>query len=165
MREKAPDLAKGETSALHLRQATQELKDEGHAHALPELLRGIVRSIAADGRGEGGGGGSLGLRGRDRETVQVTLQRDWGSLGKTAELRRTAAGLLLDHLLAALPRDSRGTDLLAETTMGKLLAAVKSDLILKSQIRYPERLTDRALLWLHEQEVVRLNKGLAVFRP
>ena len=24
---------------------------------------------------------------------------------------------------------------------------------------------DRALLWLHEQEVVRLNKGLAVFRP
>ena len=24
---------------------------------------------------------------------------------------------------------------------------------------------DRALLWLHEQEVIRLNKGLAVFRP
>ena len=66
MREKAPDMERGETSALHLRQATQELKDEGHAHALPELLRGIVRSIAADGRGEGGGGGSLGLRGRDR---------------------------------------------------------------------------------------------------
>ena len=86
-------------------------------------------------------------------------------MGKTAELRRTAAGLLLDHLLSALPQDSRGTDLLAETTMGKLLAAVKSDLILKSQIRHPDRLTDRALLWLHEQEVVRLNKGLAVFRP
>ena len=165
MREKAPDMTRGETSALHLRQATQELKDEGHTHALPELLRGIVRSIAADGRGEGGGGGSLGLRGRDRETLQVTLQRDWGSLAKTAELRRTAAGLLLDHLLSALPRGSRGTDLLAETTMGKLLAAVKSDLVLNSQIRHPDRLMDRALLWLHEQEVVRLNKGLAVFRP
>ena len=24
---------------------------------------------------------------------------------------------------------------------------------------------ERALLWLHEQEVIRLNKGLAVFRP
>ena len=165
MREKAPDMTRGETSALHLRQATQELKDEGHTHALPELLRGIVRSIAADGRGEGGGGGSLGLRGRDRETLQVTLQRDWGSLAKTAELRRTAAGLLLDHLLSALPRGSRGTDLLAETTMGKLLAAVKSDLVLNSQIRHPDRLMDRALLWVHEQEVVRLNKGLAVFRP
>ena len=27
------------------------------------------------------------------------------------------------------------------------------------------RLTERALLWLHEQEVVRLNRGLTVFRP
>ena len=24
---------------------------------------------------------------------------------------------------------------------------------------------ERALLWLHEQEVIRLNKGMAVFRP
>jgi hypothetical protein len=27
------------------------------------------------------------------------------------------------------------------------------------------KLLDRALLWLHEQEIIRLNKGLAVFRP
>ena len=146
MRERAPDQQKGETFPLHLRNATQELRDDGHAHALPELVRGIVRSIAADGRGEGGGGGSLGLRGRDREMVQVTLQRDWGPLAKTAELRRTAAGLLLDHLLSTLPRGIRGTDLLAETTMGNLLAAVKSDLVLNGQIRHPDRLMDRALL-------------------
>ena len=38
--------------------------------------------------------------------------------------------------------------LLAETTMGKLLSAVKSDLVLNSQITHPERLMDRALLWL-----------------
>ena len=165
MREKAPDQARGEMFPLHLRNATQELKNEGHSHALPELVRGVVRSIAADGRGEGGGGGSLGLRGRDRETVQVTLQRDWGPLARTAEMRRTAAGLLLDHLLSALPQGVRGTDLLAETTMGRLLTAVRSDLVLNSQVRHPDRLMDRALLWLHEQEVIRLNKGLAVFRP
>ena len=35
---------------------------------------------------------------------------------------------LLEHLLASLPPGSRGTDLLAETTLGKLLTAVKSDL-------------------------------------
>ena len=95
----------------------------------------------------------------------MTLQRDWGSLAKMAELRRTAAGLLLDHLLTTLPQGTKGTDLLAETTMGKLLSAVKSDLVLNGQIRHPDRLMDRALLWLHEQEVIRLNKGLAVFRP
>ena len=165
MRVQAPDMERGESHQLNLRHATQELRNEGHSHALPERLRHIVRSISADGRGEGGSGGSLGLRGRDRETLQVTLQREWGALATTAELRRTAAGLLLEHLLSALPRGNRGTDLLAETTLGKLLAAVNSDLILRSRIRDPARLTDRALLWLHEQEVIRLNKGLAVLRP
>ncbi len=165
LRETAPDMQKGEAFPLHLRLATQRLKDDGHAHALPELLRRIVRSIAADGRGDGGGGGSLGVRGRDAETVQVTLQREWAALEKTAELRRAAAGRLLDHLLACLPSGRRGTDLLAETTLGKLRQAIESDLVLKSEVRDPTKLMDRALLWLHEQEVIRLNKGLTVFRP
>ena len=43
---------------LHLRNATQELRDEGHSHALPELVRGIVRSIAADGRVRVAAGGA-----------------------------------------------------------------------------------------------------------
>ena len=165
MQEMAHDMSKGDTHALHLRLATQRLKDDGHTYALPERVRRIIHSIAADGRGEGGGGGSLGVRGRDRETVHVTLQREWGSLERTAELRRAAAGRLLDHLLASLPRGSRGTDLLAETTLGKLLTAIESDLTLKSAVKDPAKLMDRALLWLHEQEVIRLNKGLTVFRP
>ena len=167
LRETDPDMGEGETSVLHLRLATQRLRDDGHRHALPELLRRIVSSIAADGRGEGGGGGSLGLRGRDGETLQVTLQREWNALARLAELRRAAAGRLLDHLLASLPQGSRGTDLLAETTQGKLLSAVRSDMTLRSEVRDEAmaRLMGRALLWLHEQEVIRLNKGLTVFRP
>ena len=168
LRETGQDMQKGETSMLHLRRATQRLKDDGHKYALPELVRRIVRSIAADGRGEGGGGGSLGIRGRDGETMQVTLQRDWESLIRIAKLRRAAASRLLDHLLACLPPGVRGTDLLAETTLGKLLMAINSDLVLKSEVQDPARLPalmDRALLWLHEQEVIRLNRGLTVFRP
>ena len=165
LRETAPDMGKGDSSTLHLRLATQRLKDDGHAYALPELLRRVVRSIAADGRGEGGGGGSLGVRGRDGETMQVTLQREWKTLEQMAEVRRMAAGHLLNHLLACLPSGIRGTDLLAETTLGKLLKVIESDLVLKSEVRNPARLMNRALLWLHEQEVIRLNKGLTVFRP
>ena len=168
LRDTDPDMGKGDTSTLHLRIATQRLKDEGHTYALPELLRRIVRSIAADGRGEGGGGGSLGVRGRDGETLQVTLQREWESARqRLAEVRRAGAGRLLDHLLDSLPPGSRGTDLLAETTLGKLLAAVRSEMTLRSAVKDDAmiRLMDRALLWLHEQEVIRLNKGLAVFRP
>ena len=157
-------MGKGDASTLHLRLATHRLKEDGHAYALPERLGRIVRSIAADGRGEGGVG-SLRVRWRDAETVQVTLQREWETLEKIAELRRAAAGRILDHLLACLPPGSRGTDLLAATTLGKLRRAIESDMVLKSEVRDLAKLMDRALLWLHEQEVIRLNKGLSVFRP
>ena len=163
MREVAPDMGKGDTSALHLRVAAQTLRDKEVTDPLPERLRRILRSIARDGRGEGGDAGSLGVRQRDAETVQVTLRREWSALEELASRRREGAKRLLEHLLACLPPGSRGTDLLAETTLGKLLEAITSDLFLKS--RNPEKLLDRALLWLHEQEVIRLNKGLAVFRP
>lgn len=166
MREKAPDLGKGDTSLLHLRVAAQVLRDQGLTDPLPERLWRIIRSIAHDGRGEeDGSAGSLTVRKRDAETVRVTMQREWKTLEKTAEIRREAAGRLLKHLLECLPPGSRGTDLLAETTLGKLLQVLESDVTLKSVVRNPDKLLDRALLWLHEQEVIRLNKGLAVFRP
>ena len=169
MREAAPDLERGRRSSLHLRVASQRLKNDGLTHALPERVLRILRSISQDGRGddraEGGSGGSIDMRRRDGETVTVTLRREWGALERTAELRRKAAGLLLDHLLAALPPGLRGTDLLAETTLGALRAVLADDLELKSQGLDMNKLLDRGLLWLHEQEVIRLNKGLAVFRP
>ena len=48
--------------------------------------------------------------------------------------------------------------------MGKLLDAIRTDVTLRST-RNPVRLMERALMWLHEQEVIRLNRGLTVFRP
>ncbi|MBN8451898.1 RecQ family ATP-dependent DNA helicase [Accumulibacter sp.] len=165
LREQAPDLARGESSLLHLRRLSQRLQDDGLRQALPARLRQLLNSLAADGRGDEGGIGSLGMRRLDAETVAIVLQRDWSALARTAELRRAAATRLLQHLLGCLPAGARGADLLAETTLGRLLAAIEGDLLLKSEVRECGRLLDRALLWLHEQEVIRLNKGLAVFRP
>ena len=165
MREAAPDMGRGDTWPLHLRVAAQTLRDAGVADPLPERLRRILRSIAYDGRGDGGDAGSIGVQQRDSEMMQVTLRREWPDLEELASRRRDGAKLLLDHLLACLPRGSRGTDLLADTTLGKLSEVIKSDLFLKKNSTNHDRLLDRALLWLHEQEVIRLNKGLAVFRP
>ena len=165
LREKAPDMDRGESYPLPLRDTTQRLKDDGHTYALPERLRRIVRSIAADGRGEGSGGGSLAVRMLDSETVRVTLLREWNALEQTANLRRQAAMCLLNHLLSCLPPENqRGLDLLAETTLGNLLTAITSDMLLMNRVRHPEKLMERALLWLHEQEVIQLNKGMTVFR-
>ncbi len=161
----APEMGKEESSVLHLRQATQRLKDAGHPYALPEQLRRLLRGLAADGRTEEGGTGSLRVRQLDGESLRITLQRDWLSLEKTARLRREAASLLLGHLLVSLPPGARGLDLLAQTTMGRLLTALIGSMSIRAEAKDPRRLLDRALLWLHEQEVIRLNKGLAIFRP
>ncbi len=165
MREAAPELERGETSSLHLRIASQALRDGGLADPLPERLWRIVRGIAYDGRGEDGAAGSLSVRKQDAETARITLRREWDSLEETARLRREAAACLLEHLLSCLPARSRGTDLLAETTLGKLNRALADDMVLSGKVRFPVKLLERALLWLHEQEVIRLNKGLTVFRP
>lgn len=164
MRERDPDLQKGDYSILQLRVASQHLKDAGHTNALPETLRRLLKSLSADGRDEANNTGSLTLKRLDAESVRITLNRDWQALDKTARLRRSAAACLLDHLIDALPQGSKGTDLLAETTVGKLLAALESDMLLMSEIKNPQKCLDHALLWLHEQEIIRLNKGLAVFR-
>ena len=169
MRETAPDLERGERSRLNLRITSQTLKDEGLESALPERLVRTLRSISQDGRGEDraeeGSGGSIDMRRTDRENVNITLRRRWEALITTAEVRRQGAGILLDHLLAMLPKGQRGTDLLVETTLGKLRHALSEDIVLKTQGWNIAKLCDRALLWLHEQEVIQLNKGLAVFRP
>jgi ATP-dependent DNA helicase RecQ len=165
LRQAAPDLEKGDASLLQLRHTTQRLKDLGHAHVLPENIWRITKSLANDGYSEEGGIGSLRLRKLDSETIEVKLQREWPVLAKTAQLRRATAKCLLEHLLSCLPPGERGTDILAETTLGKLLSSLEYDLIIKAEAKDLSKLMDRSLLWLHEQEVIRLNKGLAVFRP
>lgn len=165
MRLEAPDLDKQEPASLNLRRMAQRLKDEGLGQVLPAQLLRLLRSLALDGRSDDREVGSLSLRPQDAETVGVTLQRDWQALEETARLRRAGALRLLEHLLDCLPPGVRGTDQLAETTLGRLRRALEDDLVLMAEIRDAGKLLDRGLLWLHEQEVLRLNKGLAVFRP
>ena len=132
LQETAPDMGVGDSTQLFLRGTTQRLKDDGYSYALPERLRRIINSVGADGRGDGGTGGSLSVRGRDSDSLQVTLRREWGALSRTAETRRAAASRLLQHLLSTLPRGARGVDLLADTTMGKMLDAIRTDVTLRS---------------------------------
>ena len=165
MREQAPGLGKDDSSVLNLRVAAQRLRDDEVADTQPQRLMRIVRSIGNDGRQEDDEApGSLSVRKRGGDQAKITLHREWDDLEKWAKVRRQGAGLLLAHLLQRLSPDARGTDLLAETTLGKLKHAIESDQILKQSVRSPEKLMERALLWLHEQEVIRVHKGLVVFR-
>ena len=167
LREEAPDQEIDTWTRLALRPLAQRLRENDIENPLPERLVRLLRSISADGRDEPDAKRSIEIRARDMETIGVRLRRDWASIDRIARLRRDGAARLLEHLVGKVPDDVRGVDLLVETTYGALEQAIKDDLVLKSELKNQttQPLVDRALLWMHEQEVITLNRGLTVFRP
>ncbi len=166
LREMAPDAASSEPVPLHLSESCQVLRDAGLGEARPDIIEKLLRGMARDGRDQDGGRGNIRLRKASRNTLGITLERSWGAVGRTAELRWKAAAILLERLTEEVPKGVRGKDIQVETTIGDLLAALTADIELRSSgIKDMTKLMERALLWLHEQEVVTLGKGLTVFRP
>jgi ATP-dependent DNA helicase RecQ len=165
LREQAPDAGDGEWQPLSLRHINQALLDAGHAGSHPEALRNLLASLAQDGRGMAGGKGSLLLRHYGLDQYRVKLQRDWPSLIKTAELRQAAAAIALTAILARIPdKTPPAADRLVEFSAEDIQAALQQDMMLAGQIRDYLAVIERALTFLHEQRVITLQKGLAVFR-
>lgn len=164
MREMAPDADQG--AQLDLAVASQKMREMGHTGAGPHVIERLLRSVERDGRDEEGGKGNIRLKKHSSKTLEVVLQRTWRSVEQTAALRWIAAERLLNHLVGRVPDGTRGRDIQVETTLGDLLAALNGDAEIRaSGVKDPSKLMERALLWLHEQHVVALGKGMTVFRP
>ena len=165
LQELAPDLDDRTPAPLHLAETCQHLRDKDHPDVRPDTIDRLMRGIAQDGRSLEGGRGNIALRKASRNTLMVTLTRPWATVTETARLRWSAAELLLAHLTGRLEKGVRGKDLQVETTVGDLLAHLMQDAILRtSGVRDMTKLLERALMWLHEQGVLTLGKGLTVFR-
>ena len=165
MRESAPDAEVETGLPLNLQLACQTLRDRGHAVIRPDIVERLVRGMARDGRDQEGGRGNLRLRKASSNTLAVVLQRSWQVIDQTARIRRQAAELLLLHFVGKAAKGVQGKDIQVETTMGDLLAVLNGNMELRaSGVRDMSKLMERALLWLHEQEVASLGKGLTIFR-
>ena len=110
-------------------------------------------------------GAACGCAADRRETVQVALQREWPLWNRPRSARAAPPSACWSTCWPACRQDARGTDLLAETTLGKLLAALKDDLVLKAEVqRYDQAAGPRTAVAARAGGDP-LNKGLAVFRP
>ncbi|MBV7410615.1 RecQ family ATP-dependent DNA helicase [Maritimibacter sp. DP1N21-5] len=164
LRELAPEADLNEALPCHLASVAQALRERGHASVRPDVVEGLLRGIAQDGRDMDGGMGNIGMRKVSKGSLLVRLQRSWPIIEQTATLRRQAAEQLMLHLIDKVQAGLKGKDIPVETTLGDLLFAINSDALLRASVNDPSKLMDRALLWLHEQQVVTLGKGLSVFR-
>ena len=166
LREEAPDdeALKEHATELRLRLCAERVRERTERTTLPEQLLTALRSLARDGKGEENGKGGLWVRKTSMDGVRVRLQRTWADIAATAELRREAARELLGHLTGKVA-GTRGGDLLVESTYGELEGVVRGDVTLLAQLRSePRAVVDRALLWMHEQNVLTLNRGMSMLR-
>ncbi len=165
LQEQAPDAEVGQWQQLSLRLINQHLLDNGFEQSNPEILRLLLSSLSKDGQGLAGMKGSLTLKHRGLDQYSAKLNRGWKALGKTAELRQTVAKTALDSIIQRIPKDTApSSDLLVEFAAEDLLAALKQDMVIQSEIKDPLAAVERALNFLHEQKIITLQKGLAVFR-
>jgi ATP-dependent DNA helicase RecQ len=164
LQEEAPDAGDGQWQSLSLRHLNQRLCDDGLA-SNPESLRGLLQSLAQDGRGLAGCRGSLDLRYAGQDRFRVKLQRDWPALRGTAERRQAVAQRVLAAILDPIPDGTpTSAELLVEFAAEDILAVLRRDLALAAQLKDSLAALDRALMFLHEQRIITLQKGLAVFR-
>jgi ATP-dependent DNA helicase RecQ len=165
LQEAVPDAEAATAQPLNLTETCQALRDKGHAQVRPDLVETALRGMVQDGRDQDGGRGNLTLRKVSRNTIFVRLERSWPVVARIADLRRQGAQALLTHLTGKVAKGTRGKDIQVDTTLGAMLDALNGDALLRDEARDMTRLMDRALLWLHEQQVATLGRGLTVFRP
>ena len=172
LQERAPNQQPGETEILNLRAVNQAMRDLEHNHSLPEFVSRMLRSMANDGatseEEENGpiasARGSIRVRARGQENLAVTLNRSWSAVERGAEMRRLAALRILELLLRNASEEPNRADILVETSQGQIDDALRGDLELNRMVNDYDRLRRSALLWLHEQDVIRLNTGFSVLR-
>ena len=148
---------------LDLRRLNQKLVNQGMATSNPALLRNLLKSIAVDGRGMAGQKGSIEFKFSRKDHYLVTLNRDWPKLKATVKKRHDLAGRILGELYAKLPKEHASSQ--AEALVQFSLKEIQDGCIdLVKDPDNPLRSIERGLLFLHEQNVIILQHGLAVFR-
>ena len=170
MTEHAPEAeAGGAAQHLSIRPICTELRrrlelPDSDPSVSPQVLRSCLRSLS-DNFGSGTERRSMmQVRGVGPDTLRVTLHRPWSQIRTICELRRSVAQVLLARLLVELPAGARESSLIVECKARDLLDAIDDDIVLKGSVRDPATALESALLYMHENKVVELDKGRSVFR-
>ncbi|MFO7936083.1 MAG: RecQ family ATP-dependent DNA helicase [Kiritimatiellia bacterium] len=164
LREEEPDPDPEGYVSLNLRGVNQMLNERGHDSSVM-MLKDIVRSISEDGRGFAGRYGSIDVFPYGKDQYRLRMRRNWDQIVELSKRRAHVASVILTAIFEKIPPKTKpGKELLVEFSFEELLRAVDSDLELRSQLKDKDAAVERALLFLHEQSVIILQQGLAIFR-
>ncbi|MCU0592880.1 MAG: UvrD-helicase domain-containing protein, partial [Desulfobacterales bacterium] len=169
MQAEDPNADDGRWVELDVRRVAQRLRNDG-SEVNPLAVRALVKSLSIDGKGLAAGLGSIELQHLGRDRYRMRLQRNWGAIKKTAQLRRDVSYVILKVLLDMAEKASGEAgkapagDVTLTVSTNELSAAVLADITLRSEIKNSLAAIDRALMFLHEHKAITLQGGLAIMR-
>jgi ATP-dependent DNA helicase RecQ len=163
--ELAPDAEDGVWQDMNLRAVCQEVRERTELDVLPEQLLTLMRSLARPfGEEASARRAMFDVRVVHREVLRVRLLRSWSSIQEIAQRRSAVASVLLEALLGKLSPDARGVDLRVECKLGELTGALHADMVIGPTVRDDLAAIHSGLLYLHDNEVLLLDRGKTVFR-
>ena len=169
LQEADPDADDGNWVGLDMRRLNQKLSNEGYDTS-PDILRQLLKGISYDGKGLAASQGSFEINYIDRNRYQVRLQRSWGNIEKTICLRQNVAHVILRTLIRMANRQTAEAggkstgDVQLSFASDDLSGAIRSDIALRAEIKKMLPAIDRALMFMHEHQVISLQGGLAILR-
>ncbi len=164
LREIAPDADDGSRYPLNLPQAVKDLNHRG-VKTEAAVLRNILATWEKDGASEGAQG-AVTLSHAGRNQYFMALNRSWSMMEMMMKRRHALARTLSTFLLAALgSRRESPREELASFPIEDLMAAIGAtpQFAGLSGVKC-EQAAERVLLYFHEQKVISLQSGMAVFR-
>jgi len=170
MSERAPDAElDGSPQHLTIRPLCTELRRrmglaEGDARVSPRIVRKCLDSLSVNFGAGAERRSMMQVRGHGPDSMRVVLHRPWSQIRTICERRRATAQVMLSRLVAELPAGSRESSLIVECKSRNLIDAINGDLELRSNLTDPAAAVEHALLYMHDNGVVELDKGRSVFR-
>lgn len=168
MQEEDPESDRGDWVEMNTRRLNQRLESDGFA-CNPITIVNLLKSLSMDGKGFAGKKASIDMKHIAKDRYRLRLNRNWSTLIELAERRRKIAsvilGVLHDKAQGMLGKESnRVTDIQVSFAGSDLTDALRQDIELRSVLKDSLAAMDRGLMFLHENKIIRMQNGLAIFR-
>ena len=166
MAEAYPHAEINETVQLTFRAMNQKILDMGVDGTSVELIKQLLKTMSGDGKGFGNSIPSLEVSYENRDMCRLRLRRDWHTMAAISQRRHDLATLLLQAIRdAAAGAEKNREEILVRFSYDYLSHYLTSS-IATIDIKPGKMMAalEAGLLFLHDNKVISLQHGMAVFR-
>ena len=168
MQEAVPDMDRRQWQRLPLAALCQKMRDSlsDENDLLPVQVKELIEALAYDKDTYHHSSGSLEVRNIGNDTLHLRFRNSkdsWQDVLERARLRREVCKLVLPYLIDKAGK-VQSKDAQVEISYGELQTLMNSDLTQTIPADKQQGILNQALLYLHKQEVIKLNHGMTILR-